>query len=82
MPTDNVLATLANPDARKMDMKNFINMPIPCLIRYEFPLRCILEEAPMENDGHEIMLDVLAAANGPREEMEPVLALAKQRVQQ
>ncbi|KAJ3805231.1 hypothetical protein F5876DRAFT_82008 [Lentinula aff. lateritia] len=36
-----------HPDAHRLDMKNFINRPIPRLLRYELLLKAILEETPV-----------------------------------
>ncbi|KAJ4489046.1 CNH domain-containing protein [Lentinula lateritia] len=36
-----------HPDAHRLDMKNFINRPIPRLLRYELLLKGILEETPV-----------------------------------
>ncbi|KAE9397961.1 hypothetical protein BT96DRAFT_940494 [Gymnopus androsaceus JB14] len=35
-----------HPDSHRLDMKNFINRPIPRLLRYELLLKGILEETP------------------------------------
>lgn len=62
-------------------MKNFINRPIPRLLRYELLLRSILEETP---DGHEDIdsiphvIDVIKALG---KETEPGVTSAKQKVE-
>lgn len=35
-----------HPDAHRLDMKNFINRPIPRLLRYELLLKGIMDETP------------------------------------
>lgn len=62
-------------------MKNFINRPIPRLLRYELLLKNILEETP---DGHEdldTIPAVLEAIKALGKETEPGVVSAKQKVE-
>ncbi|KAL0567525.1 Rho guanine nucleotide exchange factor [Marasmius crinis-equi] len=54
---------MKHPDAHRLDMKNFINRPIPRLLRYELLLKGVMEETP---SGH-----------GDRREIPQVLKLIK-----
>ncbi|KAJ3809165.1 CNH domain-containing protein [Lentinula aff. lateritia] len=70
-----------HPDAHRLDMKNFINRPIPRLLRYELLLKGILDETP---EGHEDrveipqVLDVIKAIG---KDTEPGVVSAKQKVE-
>ena len=62
-------------------MKNFINRPIPRLLRYEHLLRGILEETP---DGHEdanAIPHVIDVIKSLKEETEPIVASAERKIE-
>lgn len=62
-------------------MKNFINRPIPRLLRYELLLKNILDET---EDGHEdldTIPSVLEAIKALGKETEPGVVSAKQKVE-
>ncbi|KIY49935.1 Dbl homology domain-containing protein [Fistulina hepatica ATCC 64428] len=86
-----VEACVRHPDAHRLDMRNFINRPIPRLLRYELLLKGILEETPKEDperpDLREIAKDrrdipeVLDLIKALGKETEPGVVSAKQKVQ-
>ncbi|KAJ7860483.1 Dbl-like domain-containing protein [Mycena olivaceomarginata] len=45
--------SIRHPDAHRLDMKSFINRPIPRLLRYELLLKGILEETPPDHSDRE-----------------------------
>ncbi|KIL64636.1 hypothetical protein M378DRAFT_186692 [Amanita muscaria Koide BX008] len=77
-----VEACTRHPDAHHLDMKNFINMPIPRLLRYELLFKTIMEETTEE--GHEDLetithvIDVIKALG---KDTEPGVVSAKQKVE-
>ncbi|KAJ7623723.1 signal transducer [Roridomyces roridus] len=73
--------SVRHPDAHRLDMKNFINRPIPRLLRYELLLKSILDETPPDHsDRHTIpqLLDIIKALG---KESEPGVSSAKQKVE-
>ena len=62
-------------------MKNFINRPIPRLLRYELLLKNILEETPAGQDDLETIPAVLDVIKGLGNELEPDVVSAKQKVE-
>ncbi|RXW24807.1 hypothetical protein EST38_g1012 [Candolleomyces aberdarensis] len=70
-----------HPDAHRLDMKSFINRPIPRLLRYELLLKGIMDET---EPGHEDLtsipnvIDVIKALG---KESEPGVASAKTKVE-
>ncbi|KAJ3755039.1 CNH domain-containing protein [Lentinula raphanica] len=70
-----------HPDAHRLDMKSFINRPIPRLLRYELLLKGILDETP---EGHEDRLaipQVLEVIKAIGKESEPGVVSAKGKVE-
>ncbi|KAJ3915019.1 CNH domain-containing protein [Lentinula edodes] len=70
-----------HPDAHRLDMKNFINRPIPRLLRYELLLKGILDETP---EGHEDRIEipqVLDVIKAIGKDTEPGVVSAKQKVE-
>ncbi|KAJ3993116.1 Dbl homology domain-containing protein, partial [Lentinula boryana] len=70
-----------HPDAHRLDMKNFINRPIPRLLRYELLLKGILDETP---EGHEDRVEipqVLEVIKAVGKDAEPGVVSAKQKVE-
>ncbi|PCH44559.1 Dbl homology domain-containing protein [Wolfiporia cocos MD-104 SS10] len=70
-----------HPDARKLDMKAFINRPIPRLLRYELLLKGILEETPEGHEDRETIPQVLELIKALGKETEPGVVSAKQKVE-
>lgn len=72
---------MRHPESHRLDMKSFINRPIPRLLRYELLLKGILEECP---EGHAdareipIVLDMVKALG---KESEPGVVTAKAKVE-
>ena len=62
-------------------MKNFINRPIPRLLRYELLLKNILEETPAGHDDLDTIPAVLDVIKGLGKETEPGVVSAKQKVE-
>ncbi|KIK80164.1 hypothetical protein PAXRUDRAFT_159376 [Paxillus rubicundulus Ve08.2h10] len=70
-----------HPDAGRLDMKNFINRPIPRLLRYELLLNGILEETPAGHEDCEAIPQVLEIIKALGKDSEPGVESAKQKVQ-
>ena len=70
-----------HPDAHRLDMKSFINRPIPRLLRYELLLKGILDETPKGRDDREAIPHVLDVIKALGKETEPGVQSAKQKVQ-
>lgn len=62
-------------------MKNFINRPIPRLLRYELLLKGILEETPEGHEDRETIPQVLEVIKALGKETEPGVVSAKQKVE-
>jgi RHO1 GDP-GTP exchange protein 1/2 len=62
-------------------MKNFINRPIPRLLRYELLLKSILEETPASHEDVETIPHVIDVIKALGKETEPGVASAKQKVE-
>ena len=72
---------MRHADAHRLDMKSFINRPIPRLLRYELLLKGILEETPAGRDDIETIPAVLDVIKGLGKETEPGVVSAKQKVE-
>ncbi|EMD39100.1 hypothetical protein CERSUDRAFT_47353 [Gelatoporia subvermispora B] len=70
-----------HPDAHRLDMKNFINRPIPRLLRYELLLKNILDETPEGHEDRETIPQVLEVIKALGKETEPGVMSAKQKVE-
>jgi hypothetical protein len=70
-----------HPDSHRLDMKSFINRPIPRLLRYELLLKGILEEAPSGHEDRDTIPQVLDVIKALGKETEPGVQSAKQKVQ-
>ena len=62
-------------------MKNFINRPIPRLLRYELLLKGILDETPAGHDDKKDIPQVLEVIKSLGKDTEPGVVSAKQRVE-
>jgi len=62
-------------------MKNFINRPIPRLLRYELLLKGIVEETPEGHEDHETIPNVIDIIKSLGKETEPGVQTAKQKVE-
>jgi hypothetical protein len=62
-------------------MKNFINRPIPRLLRYELLLKGILDETPPGHEDREAIPHVLDVIKALGKETEPGVVSAKQKVE-
>lgn len=70
-----------HPDAHRLDMKNFINRPIPRLLRYELLLKNILDETPPGHDDKREIPQVLEVIKSLGKDTEPGVVTAKQKVE-
>ncbi|KAH9951090.1 Dbl-like domain-containing protein [Amylocystis lapponica] len=70
-----------HPDAHRLDMKNFINRPIPRLLRYDLLLKNILEETPEGHEDRDTIPQVLEVIKALGKESEPGVVSAKQKVE-
>ncbi|KDR80795.1 hypothetical protein GALMADRAFT_60733 [Galerina marginata CBS 339.88] len=68
-------------DAHRLDMKNFINRPIPRLLRYELLLKGIMEETPPGHEDLESIPQVIDVIKALGKETEPGVFSAKQKVE-
>lgn len=62
-------------------MKNFINRPIPRLLRYELLLKNILDETPEGHEDRQTIPQVLEVIKALGKETEPGVMSAKQKVE-
>ncbi|KAF8809527.1 hypothetical protein BYT27DRAFT_7187842 [Phlegmacium glaucopus] len=72
---------IRHPDAHRLDMKNFINRPIPRLLRYELLLKGIMDESPAGHDDLETIPNVIDVIKALGKETEPGVFSAKQKVE-
>ncbi|KAJ3510704.1 hypothetical protein NLJ89_g4518 [Agrocybe chaxingu] len=73
--------TTRHPDAHRLDMKNFINRPIPRLLRYELLLKSILSETPPSHRDRQDIPPVIELIKALGKETEPGVASSKQKVE-
>ncbi|KAF8166590.1 Dbl-like domain-containing protein [Mycena galopus ATCC 62051] len=76
-----VEVSIRHPDAHRLDMKNFINRPIPRLLRYELLLKGILEETPVDHSDRYTIPQLLEIIKSIGKESEPGVGSAKQKVE-
>ncbi|KAG6855359.1 hypothetical protein H0H87_004393 [Tephrocybe sp. NHM501043] len=74
-----VQSRIRHPDAHRLDMKNFINRPIPRLLRYELLLKAILEETPNGSKDSEQIPEIIALFKSLGKETESGVLAAKQK---
>ena len=72
---------MRHPDAHRLDMKIFINRPIPRLLRYQLLLEAILKETPAGHEDLETIPAVLDVIKGLAKDTEPGVVSAKQKVE-
>ncbi|KAL4266658.1 hypothetical protein AB1N83_002482 [Pleurotus pulmonarius] len=70
-----------HPDAHRLDMKSFVNRPIPRLLRYELLLKGIMEESSPTHEDRESIPQVLEIIKSLGKETEPGVESAKQKVE-
>ncbi|KAJ7035591.1 Dbl-like domain-containing protein [Mycena alexandri] len=73
--------SIRHNDAHRLDMKNFINRPIPRLLRYELLLKGILEETPVDHSDRYSIPQLLEIIKALGKESEPGVGSAKQKVE-
>ncbi|THU93894.1 Dbl-like domain-containing protein [Dendrothele bispora CBS 962.96] len=74
-------SAVRHPDAHRLDMKNFINRPIPRLLRYELLLKGILDETPPDHEDRDEIPHVLEVIKTLGKDTEPGVVSAKQKVE-
>ena len=72
---------IKHADAHRLDMRNFINRPIPRLLRYELLLKGIMDESPPGHDDLETIPNVIDVIKALGKETEPGVFSAKQKVE-
>ena len=72
---------IRHPDAHRLDMKSFINRPIPRLLRYELLLKNILSETPSYHEDRVAIPPVIELIKALGKETEPGVASSKQKVE-
>lgn len=72
---------LKHAEARRLDMKTFINRPIPRLLRYELLLRTILEETSPAHDDRNSIPQVIEVIKSLGKDTEPGVQSAKLKVE-
>jgi len=70
-----------HPDAHRLDMKSFINRPIPRLLRYELLLKSIMDESPPEHEDHDEIPHVIEVIKALGKESEPGVQSATIKVE-
>jgi RHO1 GDP-GTP exchange protein 1/2 len=70
-----------HPDANRLDMKNFVNRPIPRLARYELLLKGIMEASTEGHEDHESIPQVIEVIKSLLKETEPGVTSANQKVE-
>ncbi|KAJ7483152.1 CNH domain-containing protein [Mycena latifolia] len=73
--------SVRHADAHRLDMKSFINRPIPRLLRYELLLKGILEETPADHSDRYTIPQLLEIIKALGKESEPGVGSAKQKVE-
>ncbi|KAJ7614694.1 Dbl-like domain-containing protein [Mycena polygramma] len=73
--------SVRHADAHRLDMKNFINRPIPRLLRYELLLKGILDETPDGHDDRYSIPQLIEIIKALGKESEPGVGSAKQKVE-
>ncbi|KAF9269276.1 Dbl domain-containing protein [Marasmius fiardii PR-910] len=70
-----------HPEANRLDMKNFVNRPIPRLLRYELLLKNIMDETIPGHEDHQDIPQVLEVIKALGKDSEPGVVSAKQKVE-
>ncbi|TDL23713.1 Dbl domain-containing protein [Rickenella mellea] len=73
--------TQRNPDARKLDMKTFVNRPIPRLLRYELLLAGILAETPANHEDRDTIPQAIEIIKALGKETQPGVKAAEEKVE-
>ncbi|KAG7094177.1 hypothetical protein E1B28_007786 [Marasmius oreades] len=70
-----------HPEANRLDMKSFINRPIPRLLRYELLLKNVMDETIPGHEDHQDIPQVLEVIKALGKDSEPGVVSAKQKVE-
>ncbi|TFK29596.1 hypothetical protein FA15DRAFT_663742 [Coprinopsis marcescibilis] len=70
-----------HPDSHRLDMKSFVNRPIPRLLRYELLLKGIMDETESGHEDHDMIPNVIDVIKALGKETEPGVFSAKQKVE-
>ena len=68
------------PDAHKLDLKNFINRPIPRLLRYPLLLKSMLDETPPNHEDLNSIPQVIDVLKTLNKETDSGISATKERV--
>lgn len=71
---------MRHADAHQLDMKSFINQPIPRLLRYEVLLKRMFDLTPNAHDDKEAIPHVVDVIKALGREAEPGVLSSKQKV--
>ncbi|KAH8833200.1 CNH domain-containing protein [Flagelloscypha sp. PMI_526] len=70
-----------HPNAHRLDMKNFVNRPIPRLLRYELLLKGIMDHTPKSHPDHNDIPSLLDQIKDLGKSTEPGVVSSKTKVQ-
>ncbi|THH16693.1 hypothetical protein EW146_g3989 [Bondarzewia mesenterica] len=70
-----------HPDSNRLDMKSFVNRPIPRLARYELLLKGIMESSPEDHEDRGSIPQVIEVIKSLLKETQPGVASANQKVE-
>ncbi|KAI0050993.1 Dbl-like domain-containing protein [Auriscalpium vulgare] len=66
-----------HPDSNRLDMKSFVNRPIPRLARYELLLKGVMEASPEGHEDHESIPQVIDLIKSMLRETQPGVVAAE-----
>jgi RHO1 GDP-GTP exchange protein 1/2 len=69
-----------HPEANRKDMKDFVNRPIPRMLRYQLLMESVLKETPPDHDDQVAIPQLLEVIKSLGKETEPGVASAEQKV--
>ncbi|KAF9466185.1 CNH domain-containing protein [Collybia nuda] len=72
--------TMRHPDTHQLDMKSFINQPIPRLLRYEVLLKKMFDLTPHTHEDKEAIPHIVDVIKALGREVEPGVLSSKQKV--
>lgn len=74
-------AQTRHPEARRLDIKAFVNRPIPRLLRYELLLKAVLDETPADHEDRVNIPQILEVIKDLGKATEPGVTTSKQKVE-
>ena len=76
-----IQACIRHPDAHRHDLKEFVNRPVPRLLRYGLLLEGVLGETPTAHEDRLAIPQVLDVIKALGKETEPGVYSAEQKVE-